>query len=357
MISTNEIPQFKQISFDNNKYVNLQQTEILKRINELKDGHLYMEIGGKLFFDAHAARVLPGFDPKVKVNILKSLNIPFDILFCMNYNDILNNRQLNSYRENYVDSSLKIINELQNTFEVIPKICINNVKLDKESTEFIEAIKKIYSYNPNIYFRYYIPNYPSDIKTILSLNGFGRDSDIPIDNKLVIVNGSASNSGKLSTCLGMIYKDSIKELHSNYTKYETFPIWNLPLKHPVNLAYEAATADIGDKNVLDTYYMASYKKQAVNYNRDVDAFKIVKALMKSEYNSPTDMGISNAGMAITNDEVVCIASLHEIRRRKEWYKEIDNNLSNVWVKTCEELENDALTYIIDHGYNPNLEVE
>ncbi|KKQ04275.1 MAG: ATP-dependent Zn protease, partial [candidate division WS6 bacterium GW2011_WS6_36_26] len=159
------------------------------------------------------------------------------------------------------------------------------------------AVKYIYSRNPNISFRYYIEGYPDNTEKILSPEGFGKDSLIPVQNKLVIVTGSASNSGKLSTC-------SVLGLNSDYAKYETFPIWNLPLEHPVNLAYEAATADIGDRNVIDTYYQQAYGKTAVNYNRDIQAFSVVKKLMESEYQSPTDMGISNAGFAITDDEVV-----------------------------------------------------
>jgi uncharacterized protein (UPF0371 family) len=355
-MNTSDVPVFKKTGFDNTLYKRLQTEEILKRVSKISSGHLYLEIGGKLFNDPHAARVLPGFDPKIKIDILKSLNIPFDIIFCMNYADILSNRQLNNHKENYIDSSLEIISNLQTTFGVTAYICINNVKsqVDKNE-EFISAAQSIYEKYPNVFFRYYIDGYPDNSEKILSPDGFGKDSKIPVTQKLVIVTGSASNSGKLSTCLGMVYQDSLVGMNSDYAKYETFPIWNLPLKHPANLAYEAATADIGDKNVLDTYYQLTYGKEAVNYNRDVQAFGVVKKLMKSEYNSPTDMGISNAGFAITNDEVVCIAALEEIKRRKEWYKEI-NSKQAAWVKVCEELETDAMKYITDKKYNPNLEL-
>lgn len=355
-MNTSDVPVFKKIGFDNEYYKKAQTEEILKRLDKINSGHLYLEIGGKLFFDAHAARVLPGFNPKIKVDILKSLGTPFDIIFCMNYADILSNRQLNNQSESYIEASLKIIMDLQLTFSTIPHICINNVKPEASSNStFTEAIKKIYSYNSNISFRYYIPGYPDNTANILSPNGFGKDNTIPVQNKLVIVTGSASNSGKLSTCLGMVYQDSQKGMNSNYSKYETFPIWNLPLEHPVNLAYEAATADIGDRNVIDPYYQKAYGKPATNYNRDVQAFSVVNKLMKNEYASPTDMGISKAGFAINNDEVVCIASLQEIQRRNKWYTEIDSK-QTAWIKTCEELETDAMKYIQSHGYNPNLQL-
>lgn len=355
-MNTYDVPVFTKTGFDNALYKRLQTGEILKRVNKVSSGHLYLEIGGKLFNDPHAARVLPGFDSKIKIDILKSLNTPFDIIFCMNYVDILSNRQLNNHRENYIDSSLNIVNDLQTTFGVTPYICINNVKFEEgKKEEFMTAVKHIYSKNPNISFRYYIEGYPDNTDKILSPEGFGKDSPIPVQNKLIIVTGSASNSGKLSTCLGMVYKDSVLGLKSDYAKYETFPIWNLPLEHPVNLAYEAATVDIGDRNVIDTYYQQAYGKSSVNYNRDVQAFSVVKKLMQSEYQSPTDMGISNAGFAITNDEVVCIAALEEIRRRKDWYKEIDKK-QTAWIKACEELETDAMKYIRDKGYNPSLQL-
>lgn len=356
-MNTSDVPVFKKLGFDNSLYKESQIKDILNRLNNTSSGHLYLEIGGKLFFDPHAARVLPGFDPKVKVDILKSLNTNFDIIFCMNYDDILSNRQLNNRKEDYVESSLNIVKNIQEVFNITPKICINNVKFEQENKEkFINSLKYIYSQNPNIFLRNYISGYPDNVQKILSPEGFGRDDNIPLENKLVIVTGSASNSGKLSTCLGMVYKDSTLGLNSNYAKYETFPIWNLPLKHPVNLAYEAATADIGDRNVIDTYYQQTYGKEAVNYNRDVQAFKIVQKLMKTEYASPTDMGISNAGFAITSDEIVSIAGLKEIQRRKEWYAQV-NNGQRAWIKICEELEQDAIQYIKEKGYNLNLQLD
>lgn len=356
-MNTYDVPVFKKTGFDNQLYKRRQTEEILKRLNGVSSGHLYLEIGGKLLSDPHAARVLPGFDPKVKIDILKGLGLPFDIIFCMNYNDILGNRQLHNRQQEYVEASLKLYVQIQQTFNVIPKVCINNVKRDDTSNRplYEKALQEIRAYSPTIYQRYHIENYPEDTNTILSPNGFGKDDRIPIENKLVIVTGSASNSGKMSTCLGMEYLDSQSGLDSNYAKYETFPIWNLPIEHPVNLAYEAATADIGDKNVIDTYHQQAYGIVSVNYNRDIEAFRVLRKLSNLNYKSPTEMGISNAGSAITDDEVVSIAALEEIRRRKQWYQEIYNH-QPTWIKVCEELELDALKYIKTKNYDSHLQI-
>lgn len=356
-MNTYDVPVFKKTGFDNELYKRLQTEEILKRLNGISSGHLYLEIGGKLLNDPHAARVLPGFNPQVKIDILRNLGIPFDIVFCINYNDILGNRQLNNRQQDYIEASLKLYTQIQKTFNVVPKLCINNVKRDDAAnkTEYEKALQELRAYSPTIYQRYFISNYPEDTTNILSPNGFGKDDTIPVENKLVIVTGSASNSGKMSTCLGMVYQDSRLGMKSGYAKYETFPIWNLPLEHPINLAYEAATADIGDKNVIDTYHQQAYGITSVNYNRDIEAFRVLSKLSSLGYKSPTEMGISNAGFAITDDEMVSIAALEEIRRRKEWYKEVYNH-QQTWIKVCEELELDALRYIKTKSYDPHLQI-
>mgnify|MGYP003587377836 CR=1 FL=1 len=356
-MNTYDVPVFKKTGFNNQLYKRLQTEDILKRLNEISSGRLYLEIGGKLLSDPHAARVLPGFDHKVKIDVLKSLGVSFDIIFCMNYNDILGNRQLNNRQQEYVEASLKLYTQIQQTFNVIPKVCINNVKRDDTDNRisYEKALQEIRAYSPTIYQRYYIDNYPEDTNRILSSEGFGKDDKIEVENKLVIVTGAASNSGKMSTCLGMVYMDSQSGLNSGYSKYETFPIWNLPLEHPVNLAYEAATADIGDKNVIDTYHQQAYSATVVNYNRDIEAFRVLKKLSNLNYKSPTEMGINYAGFAITNDEVVCIAALEEIKRRKQWYKEIYNH-QQTWIKACEELELDALRYIKTKNYDHRLQI-
>ncbi len=200
---------------------------------------------------------------------------------------------------------------------------------------------------------------------ILSEDGFGHDDHIPLTKNLILVTGAASSSGKMSTCLGQIYLDHEIEVKSGYAKFETFPIWNLPLEHPVNLAYEAATADIGDRNEMDELHMKAYKVKAVNYNRDIEAFEIVMNIAKKvvthknymiKYQSPTDMGINCAGFAISNDEVVSVASLQEIRRRKDWYQDMveRNEGKSERVARCEELEAKCLEYCKGKKYDVSL---
>ena len=201
----------------------------------------------------------------------------------------------------------------------------------------------------------------------MSQEGYGKDDLISLKNHLVLVTGAASDSGKMSTCLGMIYHDDQKAIDSGYAKYETFPIWNFPLNHPVNLAYEAATADIGDHNVIDIYHLKAYGKSAVNYNRDVNAFRILQGLANNfvketnyirQYKSPTDMGINMAGFAVTNDYIISVASYKEILRRREWYEDMvkRGEGKKAWVKVCEELEDECTKYFVEKGYDPILEV-
>ncbi len=256
---------------------------------------------------------------------------------------------------------------MEGNLNIRPKIVINlNDRSKKDVTSDFENNLQKLGYN--YYNRYLIEGYPNDTKNVLSENGYGFDDYIETSKKLILVIGAASNSGKMSTCLGQIFQDQQNNIKSGYAKYETFPIWSLPISHPVNLAYEAATADIGDFNVIDTYHEVAYGKRSVNYNRDFEAFEIIKMLSDkflnkdnpiTEYKSPTDMGINFAGYAITDDEIVCIASLNEIRRRRDWYNEIlarggvDKNKS---VKKCESLELQALKYIKEQGYNLDLEI-
>lgn len=364
-MNSNETVPYSIPGFDNQMYKLKQSSEIKSRLDKFPNGHLYLEIGGKFLFDAHASRVLPGFDPEVKIKILKELGITFDILFCINAVDIEKNRQLKNTSQNYIDASLEIAKNIERTFNIRPKIVINNI-LDLKEPKLVSARKTLISSGYDIYNRFFINKYPSDKELILSSDGYGKDDDIPLKNHLVLVTGSASNSGKMSTCLGMIYKDNNKGLDSGYAKYETFPIWNLPLKHPVNLAYEAATADIGDHNVIDIYHLEAYGRDAINYNRDVNAFRILKSIAQDfvkdsnyirQYKSPTDMGINMTGFAITNDYIVSVAGYKEIQRRKEWYKEMTDRGEGkkAWVKVCEELSSECMKYFKEKGYDPILE--
>lgn len=365
-ITQSETLEYRLEGFDNQKYFELQKKHILERIEKFKSGRLYLEIGGKFLFDPHASRVLPGFSATVKRDIFSSLKEVAELIFCVSYEDIIENRQLSNVEETYTDASLRLAKEIEEGIGLHPRIVIN--KCEKELHPAVQAfIQKAKAQNYTTYQRYLIGGYPKNTKKVLSQEGFGSDDDILIDKKLIFVTGAASNSGKMSTCLGQIYLDEQRGENSGYAKYETFPIWNLPLKHPINLAYEAATADIGDYNVIDPFHEKAYGKHSVNYNRDVDAFELLKNLITQfvpkenfmhEYKSPTDMGINQAGFGVTDDEIISVASTREIDRRKEWYIDILKNGEGdqSWIDKCDDLKLLAEKYLNEKGYDPNLKL-
>ena len=345
-ISQSDTITYSKIGFDNDKYLKLQKEAILERMKRFSGGRLYFEIGGKLLFDAHASRVLPGFDPENKKHILKAFKDQAEIVFCVSYGDILNNRQLSNEDIDYSDAVFDLAQKLEKELEMPLHFVINKCKrrMDEKVQQFADKIKTKYP----VYFRYLIPGYPTQIQHILSKKGYGADDYIPLTKPLAIVTGAASGSGKMSTCMGQMYLDDRQGLDSGYAKYETFPIWNIPLHHPVNLAYEAATADIGDYNQMDPYHKQAYGIDSVNYNRDVEAFDILMSLIQRfaslenpmrDYRSPTDMGISQAGFCITDEKIVAKACLEEIERRKKWYQEIIDRGEGdeKWVERCENL--------------------
>lgn len=363
-MNSTDVINYKLTGFDSAKYFQIQKEKILERIEHFKEGRLYLEIGGKFLYDPHASRVLPGFDPDLKKRIFSELAPIVEIIFCIDAESIKNNRQLKNTNETYHHATLGMLKNLEAQLKVKPQVAIN--LCDRESNKQVDAfIADLKSRGYNTYKRYKIQGYPQDTKMVLSPLGYGADDYIPVTKKLILVTGAASNSGKMSTCLGQMYLEQRKGIKSGYAKYETFPIWNIPLEHPVNLAYEAATADIGDYNQVDTYYEKAYGKISINYNRDVQAFEILLKLGNEivdkdnfirMYRSPTDMGINFAGFAITNDEVISVASLHEIRRRRQWYQEILKRGagSTSWIDKCNTLEAKALNYITQKEYNPNL---
>ncbi|MBD3329807.1 DUF1846 family protein [Candidatus Dojkabacteria bacterium] len=340
---------YKVLGFDSQKYFKLQKQEVLKRLDKFAGGRLYLEIGGKFLYDPHAARVLPGFDPYVKKRIFADLASISEILFCVNYDDILSDRQLKNTEESYKAVVEKMLSEIVAELDIKPKLVVNKIR--NEAARAVSSFVEFFSdLGYEIFKRYYIADYPDDVRKILSDKGFGRDEYVEIDRQknLVLVTGAASNSGKMSTCLGQMYHDSERNIESGYAKFELFPIWNLPIHHPVNLAYEAATVDIGDYNVKDSYHLKEHGREAVSYNRDLEAFKLLRKIANEftsdsnfirTYKSPTDMGISMAGSAITDDEVVRRAAIEEIKRRKIWYQEIVNRGDGKlnWVNRCEEL--------------------
>ncbi|MCK9368562.1 DUF1846 domain-containing protein [Candidatus Dojkabacteria bacterium] len=352
--------KYKKKGFDNKRYLDLQGKAIKNRINKFKDGRLYLEIGGKLLFDPHAQRVLPGFESENKVKLLKSFEKTSEFIFCVNAYDVSNNRKLDSTNKGYIKSTINLINTLKHRFKSKISVSINLVNDENISfaNEYADFLKKL---GFTSYLRYEISGYPKS-KSILGENGFGKDEYVPVTKELVIVTGAASNSGKLSTCLGQIYKEHLKGIKSGYAKYETFPIWNLPIHHPVNLAYEAATADIGDFNVIDVYHQHAHNTYAVNYNRDIKAFKILRDFIEeiadnsnylSHYQSPTDMGINMDGFCIKDDEIISIASLREIERRIQWYNKVKEFDA---VKKCIELHKKAMKYIEKKKYDLEISI-
>lgn len=352
------------IWFDWNAYFQLQKETILERIHKFKN-RLYLEIWGKFMMDGHASRVLLGFDPETKRKLFQDLAPISQILFNVNYQDIISNRQLSNDDIDYTPYIQKMLLQIEQNIWIKPLIVINrcNHEEDPLLQQFITTLSDYKCFK-----RYEISWYPSNTDLILSPEGYGKDEYIPLEKNLILVSGAASNSWKMSTCLGQIYLDSLKWIESWYAKYETFPIRNLPLHHPINLAYEAATVDIGDYNCIDTYHQKSYGIDSVNYNRDVDAFEIVTNVGKKflptdnfvrTYQSPTDMGINKAGFAITNDEVCSIASLREIERRKQRYQEIIDRWEgdNKRIRMCDNIMEKCITYIKEKKYNQHLDLE
>jgi uncharacterized protein (UPF0371 family) len=307
----------KKAGFDNDKYLTEQTGAILERVSKFNN-KLYLEFGGKLLFDYHASRVLPGFDPNVKMRLFQKLKDRADIILCIYAGDIERRKVRADFGITYDVDALKLIDDLRGwgidilavvitRFENQPAARIFKNKLERRSI-------KVYTHG-------FTKGYPTDVDLIVSDEGYGSNEYIATKNPLVIVTGPGPGSGKLATCLSQLYHDHKKGVKSGYAKFETFPIWNLPLKHPVNIAYEAATADIRDFNMIDSFHLEAYNKTTVNYNRDVEIFPVLKRILErisgaeSVYRSPTDMGVNRAGFGIIDDEVIREAAKQEIIRR------------------------------------------
>ncbi|MCX6822737.1 MAG: DUF1846 family protein [candidate division SR1 bacterium] len=364
-INSSETLPFKKFGFDGEKYLRLQKEKILDRISNFGGGRLYLEIGGKFMSDMHAARVLPGFNAESKRLIFTSLKDQAEVLFCVRAKDIIENRQLSNQETDFKTYVRHMMRNIETNIGIRPHLVINAIDVEYMFDVVLEFEKEFQRKNYRVRERYKINGYPFNVDNVLSEDGFGKDDHIPLTKNLILVTGAASDSGKMSTCLGQIYLDHEIEVKSGYAKYETFPIWNLPLNHPVNLAYEAATADIGDFNQMDELHKKAYKIDSVNYNRDIEAFPIVMSIAKKivthknymvKYQSPTDMGINCAGFALTNDEVVSIASLQEIQRRKARYEQMIARKEGKQerVTRCEELEAKCLDYCKAKKYNVDL---
>ena len=324
----------EQFAFDNEKYIELQKKEIYDRIS--KYGKLYIEVGGKLFDDNHAARCLPGFDPNVKIQIFKELKDDLEIIFCINARDIVAQKVRSDNNLTYDEELLRLINCMQEEGLSVCGVMINFYQPDPFIDRFENKCKEI---KVPVYKGYHIEGYPNNIDTILSDDGFGKNEHVKTTKNIVLVSAPGANSGKLVTCLSQLYNDKKRNIASAYAKYETFPVWNLGLDNFVNIAYEMATADILDVNMIDPYFEKAYGKTAVNYNRDVEAFPIVSNMLNQItgheiYHSPTDMGINNVGFAIKDNLAVLKASFEEIERR--YYKNlIKFNEHKIGEKTLE----------------------
>ncbi len=304
------------IAFDNERYLAEQTAAIRKRIARF-DNKLYLEFGGKLVFDYHASRVLPGFDPNVKVRLLQQLADDAEIILCIYAGDIERNKVRADFGHTYDSDTFKLIDDLREWGLEVRGVVITRYQDQPAALAFHN---KLEARGVPAYLHRPIPGYPTAVERVVSDQGYGSNAYIETEKPLVIVNAPGPNSGKMGTCLSQVYHEHQRGIGAGYAKFETFPIWNLPLRHPVNAAYEAATADLGDVNMIDPHHLAAYDEQAVNYNRDVAAFPLLRRILEkitgtSMYRSPTDMGVNRAGFAIVDDERARDAGKQEILRR------------------------------------------
>ncbi len=314
----------KKFGFDSNKYLNIQTEKIVERIKQF-GGKLYLEFGGKLFDDFHASRVLPGFAPDNKIKMLSKLKDLAEIVIVINSDDILKNKVRADLGITYDVDVLRLIDVFRSYGLYVGSVVLSRFNKDNESAKnFKRRLEKL---GLKVYLHYNITGYPNNIPHILSEDGFGKNEYIKTSRDLVVITAPGPGSGKMATCLSQLYHDFKMGKKAGYAKYETFPIWNLPLKHPVNMAYEAATADLKDVNMIDPWHLQAYGKTTVNYNRDIEVFPVLNTLFEkimeaSPYKSPTDMGINMVGFAISDDEVCKEASKQEIIRR--YFKALEN---------------------------------
>ena len=305
-----------RIGFDNEKYVQLQSQQIRKRIDQF-GGKLYLEFGGKLYDDYHASRVLPGFKPDSKMQMLRQLKDDVEILIAINAGDIEKNKVRGDLGISYDEDVLRLIDVFRGLDLYVSGVVVTRCEGQPAADAFIHRLQTL---GVRCWKHYTIAGYPYDIKTIVSDDGFGKNEYIETTRSLVVVTAPGPGSGKLATCLSQVYHEYKRGIKAGYAKFETFPIWNLAIEHPVNLAYEAATADLSDVNISDHFHHDAYDIDAVNYNRDMEAFPVLSAMFQRilgacPYKSPTDMGVNMAGFCIVDDEVTCQASRMEILRR------------------------------------------
>ena len=310
------LSKMANIGFDNELYISRQSEQISKRIKDF-GGKLYLEFGGKIFDDYHAARVLPGFVPDAKIRMLKNIASDVEVVIVICADDIEKNKMRSDLGITYDTEILRLIDAFRGMDLFVGSVVISKYCNQPSSDVFrakLEALGiKVYVHSP-------IEGYPVDVRHVVSDEGFGKNEYINTTRPLVVVTAPGPGSGKMATCLSQLYHESKRGRKAGYAKFETFPVWNLPLRHPVNLAYEAATADLNDVNMIDPFHLEAYGKTAVNYNRDVEVFPVLNAIFEeiegsSPYKSPTDMGVNMVGFCITDEAAVCAAAKDEIIRR------------------------------------------
>ena len=306
----------KKTGFDNEKYLKIQSEHIKERIRRF-EGKLYLEFGGKLADDYHAARVLPGFEPDSKLKMLTQLRDEIEIVIVISANDIEMNKVRGDYGITYDEDVLRLRDEFMERGFLVSAVVITHFNGQASAMAYRQRLERL---DIRVYYTYTIDNYPENVALIDSEQGFGKNEFIQTTRPLVVITAPGPGSGKMATCLSQLYHEHKRGVRAGYAKFETFPIWNLPLKHPVNMAYEAATADLNDMNMIDPFHLEAYGKMAVNYNRDVEIFPVLKAIFEgiygeNPYKSPTDMGVNMAGYCISDDAVCCEAAKQEIIRR------------------------------------------
>ena len=315
-----------KIGFDNEKYLKIQSEHIRERIAQF-DGKLYMELGGKLFDDHHASRVLPGFKPDSKLHMLGQLRDSIEIVIVISAEDIEKNKVRADLGITYDEDVLRLRDEFMSRDFMVGSVVITHYDGQRAADQFRHRLERM---GIRSYIHYPIDGYPHNVELIASDDGFGKNDYVETERELVIVTAPGPGSGKMATCLSQLYNENKRGVRAGYAKFETFPVWSLPLKHPVNIAYEAATADLNDVNMIDPFHLEAYGKIAVNYNRDIEIFPVLNALFEgiygeNPYKSPTDMGVNMIGFCISDDEVCCNASREEIIRR---YYDATNKLAD-----------------------------
>lgn len=307
----------RKVGFDNERYLKEQTASIIERAEKFGN-KLYLEFGGKLVFDYHAARILPGFDPNAKMRLLQRLKDKTDILLCIYAGDIERRKVRADFGITYDADTLRLIDDLRAWGIEVHSVVVTRFEDQPAAKQFISRLERR---KIRVYTHRAIKGYPTDVELIVSDEGYGANKYIETEKPIVVVAAPGPGSGKLGTCLSQLYHEHKRSVNAGYAKFETFPIWNLPLKHPINIAYEAATADLGDFNQVDPFHLDAYGETSINYNRDVEIFPVVKRILeriigaRSVYKSPTDMGVNRAGFAITDDKLVRQEAAQEVIRR------------------------------------------